>query len=775
MIPPKTNLALRYFWDLLIRDYVDWWFSPLSQDTEFPSACRRSLEFMAASFASHVQSKTPAEMVMLAIMSASSTLIVFFRELCSASLETESATGVAEYIRNNPESALAQMVDEKPQQEKLRYLATRLLATFSKSKDLECEAGRLFAREMLAMQVLNLTAASCSTASYINWYIVETFKQTQEQRGVLAKDSRAKEAEEAMARAVAEAAEMTRMLQLERDGNGFLDDAKVPSIAPPENKDSMPRTTFQSLLQDPEILPRVTTETGELQPRALPRAPDPSEAIEETMRVSSPQSSLTSINESEQPSESPSRSSLQEDESQQETLLGAKITLMDLSADASTGKPIRQRSTLSYMITIEPTSSRVPGWVAIKQFYDFETLHDVLRRLANVGGIRSFPTELPEWKGKLHPLLANELEDYLKTALSTKQLADSETMKRFFGKEITDQSLGKKKAWQPLKGVGEGVRDAMLSSANWATTGINKKKSTVPVTKEKSRTETALKGATKHELLPLEEDTGYHSPLSKLVTSTATAAETDLQRSSTSSSLNGYMFIGDGESTRSASTTSLKFPDRPRSPPSAEDVEPDTPHTLRNASFETQPTISKPASSPSPPLPERPSKGSAAKQMSSELSPNDAQQILDIGFSILSEFYALSPRTWMIRKSLLNLLKSLLISNGRTYIETIRSMIQEDLIKKCLTSDEWLASQVKAITESMWPSKPVPAIDDEAYRIQAKELFLTKMLPETMRGLMGGAATTQALEIVFEALQDQRIAKGIMVALMCDVIRALQV
>jgi hypothetical protein len=40
---------------------------------------------------------------------------------------------------------------------------------------------------------------------------------------------------------------------------------------------------------------------------------------------------------------------------------------------------------------------------------------------------------------------------------------------------------------------------------------------------------------------------------------------------------------------------------------------------------------------------------------------------------------------------------------------------------------------------------------------------------------MGGAATSQALEIVFEALQDQRVAKGILVALMCDIIRTLQV
>jgi hypothetical protein len=31
------------------------------------------------------------------------------------------------------------------------------------------------------------------------------------------------------------------------------------------------------------------------------------------------------------------------------------------------------------------------------------------------------------------------------------------------------------------------------------------------------------------------------------------------------------------------------------------------------------------------------------------------------------------------------------------------------------------------------------------------------------------------LEIVFEALQEEKVAKGLLVALMCDVIRALQV
>ena len=727
-------------------------------------------------------------MVMLAIMSASSTLIVFFRELRAATVETESASGVGTYIRNNPDSALAQMVDERFQREKLRHLASRLLAAFAKSTDFECEAGRLFAREMLTLQVFDLTATMCSSASYINWYIVETFKDVQEQGGLLGTDSRAKEAEEAMARAVAEAAEMTRLLELEKAGaNASTEELPPPLPARPphpEVESAVPKTTFASLLSDPEILPQPN--------RNSPPITSDRRDILGPLSVNSSTDALPMP--ASQPPESPELvSSLQHDESQESTLQHAKITLLDLSADAGSGKLIKQRSTLSYMITIEPSGGRVPGWMAIKQLADFDTLHDVLRRLATVGGIRTFPPELPEWKGRQHQRLADDLEDYLKMALSVKQLADSEAMKRFFGKEITEQSLGRKnKAWQPLKGVSAplkgvsgGMREAAegsqkLLAAAWATTaGMSKKRSSTPVKEKSNRPETPVKDI-REEVAVTEEDSVDHSPPFGDSTSISrsgtqdTSGENESDRNSTSSSLNGYKFIGDDESTKSASSTSLETQSVPYRTP-----EPEPEQLSQTTMPPTSESIQLPppssSKSPSPPPPqERPTKP-AVKQATPELSANDAQQILDIGFSILSEFYALSPRTWVIRKSLLNLLKSLLISNGRTYIETIRTMLQEDLITKCLASDDWLSYQVKAVTEAMFPSVPPVPIDDAVYKVQAKELFMTKILPETMRGLMGGAATSQALEVVFEALQDQRVAKGIMVALMCDIIRALQV
>lgn len=773
---------------------------------------------------------------MLSIMSSSSTLIVFFRELRAASVETESATGIAEYIQNNPDSALAQMIDEKFQQERLRQLATRLLTIFARKTDRECEAGMLFAREMLAMQVLNLTATSCSTSSFVNWYIVETFKEVQDQGGLLGDDSRAKEAQEAMRRAAAEAAEMTRMLEAEKNEEltkSTLAETAVSNLP----TEPAPKTTFGSLLKDPDILPPNLEQVEAIlrRPGALPPPPDLIDEVEAAAQTSNEKPvSSNSIPSAE--TARLSSSSLNYEEPPQETLQGANISLMDLSTDAGTGKPIRQKSTLSYMITIELVGGRVPGWVAIKQFSDFESLHEVLRRLAIVSGLRSFPIELPESKGKMHQTLADELEQYLKTALAQKQLADSEAMKRFFGKEINDLSLGKKKTWPPLKGVGEGMRGAMLSSAEgsqkllaaaWATTGINKKRSSTPIGTAKSQSEATLKDIMKppaekspaekasaasnlKDLVtdeipsPEEEDTSYHSPLFResatFLNQMNAAPDTGLQRSSTSSSLNGYTFIGDGDVSNSASSTSLNVVENMPSRPLVYKPQEDAPRmsqTFTTAPRESVETSVPKAPSPLPPPlperhPERQTKTTSQppplperaprlpprlppRPQAPELSANDAQQILDIGFTILSEFYALSPRTWLIRKSLLNLLKSLLISNGLTYIETIRTMIQEDLIKNCLTSDDWIASQVKAVTDSMWPPTPWPPMDDEAYKIQAKELFVNKMLPETMRGLMGGAATTQALEIVFEALQDQRVAKGILVALMCDVIKALQV
>jgi Sorting nexin C terminal/PXA domain/PX domain len=742
---------------------------------------------------------------MLAFMSASSTLIVFFRELRAASLESESVNGVLDYLRDNPESALAQMVDEKFQQEKLRHLATRLLSSFARKSDWDCDSGRLFTREMLAMQVLNLAATSCSTSSYINWYIVETFKEVREQGTILSNDSRAKEAEEAMAQAVAEAAEMTRLLELEKGQHALEElqggDIPTPLLHEPPNVERVievssnevpviempvieeqlhvepPKTTFAALLQDNYYTPPKRTNATDLPSPTHRSQLDITEQVAEKL-TESPSESVSPRGFT--PS-TDSLSRISADEPHYETLQRASISLMDLSSEAGSGKPIRQRNALLYMITIEPHGGRVPGWVSIKQFSDFEALHEVLRRLANLAGLQGFPTELPEWKGRSYQALAEDLEAYLKTALSSKQLSDSEAMKRFFGKEITEQSLAKKKAWTPLKSVG-GVKDAVMSSAEgsqkllaaaWANTGINKKRGSMPTSK--SREELSLQEGQEGVSAP-PGDAEFYAPILRNesitvpgTSGTSKQGESHLQRTSTSSSLNGYSMVGDEEMTKSASSSSLS-PSEPTTITEEAELEtpqpkPETMEPVPNHPFQTQIP---------PPLPERP-KNPVLKSPVQELSANDAQQILDLGFSILSEFYALTPRTWMIRKSLLNLLKSLLISNGRTYIETIRIMIQEDLIEKCLTSDDWIAGQVKTMTEAVWPSVPWPPIDDERYKIEAKALFLNKMVPETTKGLMGGAATSQALEIVFEALQEEKVAKGLLVALMCDVIRALQV
>ena len=793
---------------------MEWWYSPLTPDNEFPSACRRSLEYMALSFTSHVQSKAPSEVVMLAVMSLSSTLIVFFRELRAASLEpSTTSSSVLTYIRNNPQSALAQMADEKAQQAKLRYLSTRLLHTFARKSDMACEPTKLFAREMLAMQILNLTATECSKTSYINWYIVETLKSPPEEKGVIGNSDRAREAEEAMAQAVAEAAEMTKLLESQNapvETNEITQDTST-AIEP------RPKTTFASILQDSEDVfgfKPIVQEPNVEEPNNLPSPaphesnPDVGEVSIQTLPPPSPSPSPSPLPPLSIPKSEPIvRTPSPEDPPPSDSLQNAKITLMDLSPGADSNKPIRQKSHLSYMITIEPSSRSIPGWISLKSFPDFEALHDILRRLANVGGIRSFPTELPDWKGRQYTEVAEDLEKYLRNALGTKQLADSEAMKRFFGKEMAEQQdKGKRKSgaggWKPqfkamgtgVKGMGSGVKDALSQSAEgsqkliaaaWATAGIAKRggsddsRGASPVRKSK---EDGVEGARASE-----EDTTFHSPLfrksASFPKSMLDVQEGGLEQEESSNNLNGYAMLGEDDVSDSGSLSSTKTEDEtsvgnvtenldtevsPAQVTSTTDVKGELPIP------ETAPKRSSrnPSPSRSPKEPERQLKTSHKLP---ELSADDAQQILDIAFSILSEFYGLSPRTWMIRKSLLNLLKSILLSNGRSYIDTLRIMIQEDLINKCLTSDDWLAGQIKAMTASVWPSTPWPPIDDEKYKVQARDLFLSKTLPDTMRGLMGGAATNQALELVFDALQEECVAKGIMVALMCDVIRALQV
>jgi hypothetical protein len=133
---PETGAALTEFVDAVIRDYVKWWYSPIvPTDESFPAACRHTLTTFLRSFSAHLSRKRPADTFIDFLTNSSSIIIVFLGELSSAlsvsyGIAMSPAEAVDDYLLTNPESNLANIINEKQQKKKFKMIAGDILENF---------------------------------------------------------------------------------------------------------------------------------------------------------------------------------------------------------------------------------------------------------------------------------------------------------------------------------------------------------------------------------------------------------------------------------------------------------------------------------------------------------------------------------------------------------------------------------------------------------------------------------------------------------------------
>jgi hypothetical protein len=155
--------------------------------------------------------------------------------------------------------------------------------------------------------------------------------------------------------------------------------------------------------------------------------------------------------------------------------------------------------------------------------------------------------------------------------------------------------------------------------------------------------------------------------------------------------------------------------------------------------------------------------------------------IVDITFSILSELYTLSA--WTLRRSLLNIAKSLILRPNSPSLENIRVLIQESLID-AYTSDVAVADLVRQLRENAFPTEEELAVwnakleageqeGGETLRLKARELLVRRGVPETLKGVMGAVASEQALGEVFDALQMGTVARGVLGGVVLEGVRGV--
>ena len=452
-------------------------------------------------------------------------MIVFMNELSSAlmapgALNTECSGALYRYLEDKPDSHLSNVLDVEQQQRKLKAVADDILHSFLDSSAYKCEPVKTFLREVLAGLVLDITVKSCSKPEFINGWIIYLLEEAdseiidiidagvggatangatrssgkldsktdevgvdgiQNASGGLSKPNiehkrTVSKAEDAMEEAMQEAKRLTDLIAAEEakrnqgpevaTGSQTLDlmdekssSATTPSGPTPNSSASDLAASNRSFDDHAPSRPLSASE-----PVATPTFTDfdqilpPKHTTALQHELSIPAAPIPPL-----------------------TLHNATVSIFD---DAQPGEKgtIRSKPQSEYLIQIEPATIQHPGWMIARRYPDFETLHEVLRRISVVSGVPAFAQKhslLPGWKNRTKAALRDDLEQYLRDALSFGRLAESEGMKRFLEKDHgPDGSVGNANKGSfgfpspaAFENMGKGMLDVLASAPKGAAGG----------------------------------------------------------------------------------------------------------------------------------------------------------------------------------------------------------------------------------------------------------------------------------------------------------------
>ena len=161
------------------------------------------------------------------------------------------------------------------------------------------------------------------------------------------------------------------------------------------------------------------------------------------------------------------------------------------------------------------------------------------------------------------------------------------------------------------------------------------------------------------------------------------------------------------------------------------------------------------------------------------ITENETQVTVDLVFAVINELYTLSS-AWNIRRTFLNAARSYLLRPANPNLEAIRLSLQDSILHP-YTSDSGLAALIEKMRENALPTDqerkawPQPPSDDakESRRKKARKVLVERGMPQALTAIMGAAASSEALGRVFDCLQSEEIARGLVFHLLLQAIKAL--
>ncbi|KAF8865080.1 hypothetical protein BDZ45DRAFT_472677 [Acephala macrosclerotiorum] len=951
---PETAAALNELTDAVIRDYVKWWYGPiLPKDNSFPAAARQTFVKLLLSISLHMSRKRPADTFLDFLTNSSSIVIVFLNELSSAFSASQGsnvppAEAVYTYLSANPESNLANVLNQRQQAKKFKMVAEDILQNFLEKSAYDCDPARAFLREALAGLVLEMALQSCSKPEWINGWIVYLLEEGEpdfsqaidagvgggddllsnpfndfdgnvgniriartprsqvekEKSEVKKHKKRLSKAEEAMEEAMEEAKRLSQLIA-EEDAkkrkapqNALVDAPPVLVEAVQQNAESLhlnmsaltnnqPSTSdIKSPASTQSLVSRSAEGTENTNEKAVASNgfTVPKSATSQQRPMSKASESSFS-NKSSSPTSSQSHKpftsfdqivpqsaplALQEDPPARRkplplTLYNANVTILDDSTGADKGR-LRSKPNAELLIQVEPASSDHPGWMTIRRYPDFEPLHEILRRIAQISGVTAFTEQhqtLPGWKEHTKSSLRGELERYLRDACWYKELAESDAMKRFLEKDQGNSMGGGKNAFPGIgwptpsafESMGKGMLDVLASAPKGVAQGgkaigggltgvfnnigsLSQKTngssnnlgmhtpnrsstSTLPRMDSMSSisaprasrvSEESLRAApivsTQPSTLPamerrpsynsIAEEEGEREPRpptsarSSMSGRRSTTQSRDASRapsrkgtplSSPTQGIIGEMKLPlpsempeEGGSQTDASTAAQSRAEStiPPSRTSTSTAPSQQSPTRPSMSSVRRPSIPVSSSVPqAPALPRRP------RKEATPLSEAETRVAVELLFAVINEMYTLSS-AWNIRRTLLTAAKTFLLRPGNPSLSSIQTLIQDSVIA-ANTTDTGIAAHLKKLRENTlpteaelkaWPAE-MSSEEKERLRIKARKLLVERGVPAALTGVMGQAATGEAMGRIFDCLQVEEVARGLMFGLLLQGLRAV--
>lgn len=885
-----------------------WYGPIVPSDRSFPLSCKKVLTSFLVSVSNHLSRKRPADAFLDFLTNSSSMVIVFFSELSAAFTElppdstTTAADVIYNYLASNPECSLANLLSQKQQAAKFRMVAEDLLGFLDRST-YDCDPARVFLREILAGVILEMTLQTCSKPEWINGWIVflleagePDFSQAidvgmqtgpdlnpafadidgnlgnigltkgnrnsfdlekNRRKDVMAHKKKLSKADEEMEEAMEEMKRMNKMIAEEEarrnrqstntDTSERLADALQRNADDLDIKATAPAREMPLDLASQLSPSKDTSSDGRSSKEEAIRTPVTPRTTESSSQNSSPKrhdmEQFTSFDQLVPPAQDDSE--LSEGESRRPpslSLHNATISILD-DAPSDTIR-IRAKPTWDYLIQIEPASSHHPGWMIVRQYTDFERLHEILRRIATISGATAFTeqhNDLPNWKVHTRASLRGELERYVRDACWYQPLAESAGMKKFLEKDSGHARTESKTGFQAFENMGKNVlgvlanapkgvadggkilaggvtgvfgniglgpRKSTSSSLQELTTNSNRLSLSTPPRMESTVSlNSSRKGRDSMDsqrssvvsiqpgkMPPMERRPSYNSqgepePESLRVSrsdrwerpSVSARGSRDNSRASSMAALRSPL--------RSPSTTSLdamKLPPPPDAIPDDYDspVSPIMSSKLHDTILSQQASLNSPQYfTPTHGQGKPPANGAnysaKPKRQFSKLSEQETRVAVELLFAVINELYTLSS-AWNIRRTLLAAAKSFLLRPGNPSLTSIQTLIQTSVIEGNI-SDTGMAAHLRKLRENTLPTEEeraawpadMTADEKEKLRIKARRLLIQSGVPAALMGVMGQAATTEALGRVFDCLQIEEVARGLLFGVMLQAVREI--